>query len=67
MTEKFDGNYCAYFRRIEENPTAITPQMTVREFIGAKEHVKGCDVCSNRIDRVLADAPPEEGPSVSLN
>lgn len=68
MTERFDGNFCRYFRLIEENPTAIAPQMTVREFMGAKEHVRVCDVCSNRVDRVLASAPPDEdGPSVNLN
>ena len=67
MSELFDGDYCTYFRRIEENPTAMSPRMTVREFLGAKEHIKVCDVCSNRVDRVLAKAPPEKGPSASIN
>jgi hypothetical protein len=67
MTERFDGDYCRYFAQIEADPSAIAPQMTVREFMGAKEHVKVCDVCSNRVDRVLAKAPPEEGPNVSVN
>jgi hypothetical protein len=66
--KRFDGNYCKYFADLEADPYAIPPQMTVREFLGAKEHVKVCDVCSNRVDRVLATAPQEEfGSDASLN
>lgn len=67
MTERFDGNFCRYFANIEKDPKAVTPQMTVGEFLQARIHVGECKACAECVDRVLDVAPQGEGPNVSLN
>jgi hypothetical protein len=58
--EKMD--WCKYFRDIEDNPKAITPRITVRQLFEARDHLSGCDVCNNRMERVAAKAPKEVFP-----
>lgn len=50
-------DYCRLFAKIEEDPTVIV-QMTIKEYLGAKTHIQECDVCHNRVERVMASAPP---------
>lgn len=52
-------DWCKYFQDIERDPRAITPRITVRQWLEARNHIQNCDPCSNRVDRVLASAPPE--------
>lgn len=47
-------DWCKYFSDIEADPSAITPRITVRQLLEAREHAHNCDVCNNRIERVLA-------------
>jgi len=60
-------NWCTYFANIEENPKAITPKLTVRQFMEAREHLHRCDVCFNRSERVLAAAPKDVFPKSGEN
>lgn len=52
-------NYCEFFKNIEENPSAIVKGLTVRDFYNARAHLYNCDVCFNRSERVIAQAPKE--------
>lgn len=47
-------DFCEFFRNIEADPYAITPPITVREFIQLRDHLHSCDTCYNRSERVLA-------------
>ena len=53
-------NWCEFFANIEKDPKAITPRLTVRDLLAAKEHIDSCKDCSDSMDRVLANAPPEK-------
>lgn len=52
-------NWCKFFADIEANPKALVPRLTVREYYEAKQHSEDCDVCNNRVQRVLAKTPKE--------
>lgn len=56
MSPKID--WCEYFAAIEKDPTAITPNITVRQFYEAKRHIEHCEGCFQRTERVLAKARP---------
>lgn len=47
-------DWCKYFADIEADPTALTPQITVREYLQARDHLQNCDVCFNSSERVLS-------------
>jgi len=51
--------WCKFFADIEKDPKAITPRITVRELLYARDHIEHCLVCSGRVDRVLDSAPPD--------
>ncbi len=38
-------NFCEFFKNIEKDPEAITPRLTVRELLQAREHIKTCQPC----------------------
>lgn len=48
-------DWCQFFMDIEANPTAIIPDLTVREYLQARNHVMSCDSCLTRTERVLAN------------
>jgi hypothetical protein len=54
------GEWCKFFDDIEKDPKAITPRLTVRDLLAAREHIDQCKDCSDSMDRVLANAPPEK-------
>lgn len=55
-------DWCEFFRAIEADPTAITPQITVREYLQAREHLGSCDVCYNSSERVLSKYSQKDKP-----
>lgn len=59
-------DYCKFFQTIEENPQEEV-EVTVREMIEAEEHLRGCDACFNRSERILAKAPKEQSPLFGEN
>lgn len=65
MSDQTD--WCKYFADIEADPYATTPQLTVRQFLQAREHIYGCDNCNNRVERVLAREPKQSGPLYGEN
>ncbi len=67
MKKRKKIDWCQYFHKIEEDPTAMTPTITGREFQEAEEHVMGCDSCFNITERVLAKAPKQQFPKRELN
>lgn len=59
-------DWCKFFADIEANPYGITPRITVRQLYEAQEHVRNCDSCNLRVERVNARAPKEpDGPGVN--
>lgn len=60
-------DFCKYFSDIEADPSAIAPRLTIRQFLQAREHIYGCDVCFNRSERVLVKAPKDVFPSQGTN
>lgn len=56
--------WCVFFADIEKDPKAITPRLTIRDMLAARDHVANCQVCTDSIDRVLESAPPEEPPQI---
>jgi len=60
-------DFCKYFREIEQDPTALTPPITIKQFYEAKEHLNSCDVCYNRSERVLSKAPKVEIKGFTVN
>ena len=65
MAEKID--WCKYFGDIEKDHSAITPRITIRQLYEAREHVRGCDACNVRVNKVLAQAPKERFPERGEN
>jgi hypothetical protein len=41
------GEWCKFFEDIEKDPKAITPRLTVRDFLAAREHIAQCKDCSD--------------------
>jgi hypothetical protein len=62
-----DINWCEFFQKIEKDPSAITPRITIRQILQARNHVYDCDVCFNRTERILAKAPKESLPKHGEN
>lgn len=60
-------DWCAYFGAIEKDPEAITPRITVRQLMQAREHVYECDKCYEITQKVLANAPQEQFPERGIN
>lgn len=60
-------DWCRYFLDIQKDPEAITPRITVRQLLEAREHVYKCDQCFEITQRVLADAPTERFPERGTN
>lgn len=60
-------DWCSYFKKLEDDPSAMTPNITVREFMQAREHLYGCDACFNRSERVIAKAPKDPFPKMEKN
>lgn len=48
-----------FFQNIDKDPSQITPRLTVRELLAAREHVHQCEECMAIVDRVLENAPPK--------
>jgi hypothetical protein len=49
--------WCVFFQDINNDPAAITPRLTVRDLMAAKDHIHNCKVCMAIVDKVLGDAP----------
>jgi len=62
-----DKDFCEYFKKIAEDPTAPAPPITVKDFLKARQHILVCQECSDLVDQVLEQAPPSIGPQVSEN
>lgn len=60
-------DWCRYFADIEKDPAAITPQLTIRQWMQMQDHVAGCDNCNLRIERVMAQMPKDEFPERGMN
>ncbi len=62
-----DLDYCQLFKDIEADPLAVV-QLTIGQYYGAAEHVKTCQDCRDRAERVVESAPPTEpGIDISQN
>ena len=53
-------DYCRFFADIEANPTAIIDDLTIQEFLEARDHLYSCDACFNRSERVLKNNPKNQ-------
>jgi hypothetical protein len=53
-------DFCQFFRDIEKDPTAIVPELTVREYLAARAHLASCDDCYQVAERVAALAPDSD-------
>lgn len=62
-----DLNFCKFFADIEADPYAIVPQLTVKQFWDARNHIRLCDICAERVDRVLEDNPKDPFPKPGEN
>ena len=60
-------DWCKFFADIERDPKAITPRITVRQLLEAREHVSVCGACGDLVGRVLAKAPKEGFPRQGEN
>jgi hypothetical protein len=67
MDDQNNIDWCNFFSTIERNPSAITPRLTVRQFIQAREHLYGCDTCFNRVERVMTKMPKVQFPEQGTN
>lgn len=47
-------NWCEFFAKIEENPSALIKGLTVRDYYEMRDHMNNCDVCYNVTERVLS-------------
>jgi len=60
-------DFCAYFRKIAEDPSQHAPPITVSDFLKARQHILVCESCSQLVDAVLEKAPEDSGPKIGLN
>lgn len=60
-------NYCKFVANIEKDPTAIINDLTIRDYLGLRNHVASCTKCQESMDRVLANEPPDHIPPINLN
>lgn len=60
-------DYCKFFADIEADPKAITPRLTVRQFLEAKKHVHTCHICHASVNRVLAQHDKLANDNRSMN
>jgi hypothetical protein len=60
-------DFCKFFKDIEKDPSAITPQLTVGQFLQARAHIATCDACDAIVDKVVGKSPPRTGPTTTLN
>ncbi len=56
-------DYCAYFKSIEADPSAIAPPITVRQFQEVKLHLLQCDKCWEITEKLTEG---EDGPENSI-
>ena len=54
------STFCEFFEAIEKDPTQVVEDFTVRDYLGARQHVKTCQQCIDSSDRVIARAPKDE-------
>jgi hypothetical protein len=59
-------DYCAFFRKIEEDPLAPVTGITVGDFEKAKEHLHNCDDCNVRANRVV-DRYSDRGLTIDIS
>ncbi len=57
---------CDFFKKVEENPSAIVTGLTIRDYLLLRAHLEGCNVCFNRSQRVLAKEPPNAEPPIRI-
>ena len=50
-------DFCAYFKKIVEDLKAISPPITVSQFLQARQHLKVCTTCKDLIERILRENP----------
>lgn len=60
-------DWCTFFSNIERDPAAITPRITIRQMLEAKNHLQSCDLCYDRSERVLAKEPKDDTPKIGFN
>ena len=58
--EKSDLPFCDYIDVVSKNPYDTAPRITVRYYLALKDHVKNCEKCLEKVDRVLKNEPPKK-------
>lgn len=53
-------DYCKIMADIEANPLEPVPNMTVRNYLGLKEHIPNYKKCKDIPDKVTASAPAKQ-------
>lgn len=59
--------FCKFFRQIEEHPEKIINDLTIRDYLLARNHVASCEDCQATSDRILAKAPPDNDNRIGFN
>lgn len=60
-------DYCEFFDKVTKAPKDPVKGLTVRDFLGARAHLAGCEKCLAKVDKVLADNPPPLFPKRGKN
>jgi len=53
------NTFCEFFKAIETDPSMIVEDFTIRDYLGAKNHINKCKKCFDSTERVLAKAPKD--------
>jgi len=63
-----DIDFCRFFADIEADPTAVVPQLTVIQYLLARQHILLCETCYDRCERVAEQNPKKnEFPDPGVN
>lgn len=52
--------FCELFKDIEKNPLKVRDDLTVRDFLRARQHILVCEECSQIVDRVHESDPNKD-------
>jgi hypothetical protein len=50
---------CKFFQQIEADPEAIITDLTIGEYLMARNHLIDCEECNAIVDRVINKYPEE--------
>ena len=62
-----ERDWCAFFKKIYENPKDIVKDFTVRDLLTAKMHIASCDTCYNTVYKTVEENKPDDGIRFNLN